>query len=194
MMTLEEQIEDLRNQVEATNSKNSELLKELRIAKNKTKELDFDTYNKTIEENEQLKETLSKLDKNSKTEIEKLSKNLTDKDSKLKQILVVDGLRDALIKAGADVKLMDGALALNKDKVMLDDTYTPSIGGKDLNTFATEWLGNEGSGYRKFEETSGGSSNGSGNGATVPKETTVDASKHKDASSFMSEAFNSLTK
>ena len=136
MMTLEEQIEDLRNQVEATNSKNSELLKELRIAKNKTKELDFDTYNKTIEENEQLKETLSKLDKNSKTEIEKLSKNLTDKDSKLKQILVTDGLRDALIKAGADVKLMDGALALNKDKVILDDTYIPSIDGKDLNTFA----------------------------------------------------------
>ena len=41
-MTLEEEIENLKNQVEATNSKNSELLKELRIAKNKTKELDLD--------------------------------------------------------------------------------------------------------------------------------------------------------
>ena len=187
-------VEELMAEIDAMASKNKELLSELRVAKNKNKDIDPDTYNKLIDENEQLKETVSKLDKNSKIELEKLSKTLTDKDSKLKQILVTDGLRDALIKAGADVKLMDGALALNKDRVILDDTYIPSIDGKDLSTFATEWLGNEGSGYRKFEETSGGSSNGSGNGTPVPKEVTVDASKHKDASSFMSEAFNSLKK
>lgn len=191
---MEKTVEELMAEVESLANKNKELISEKRKLQSKINDVDMDTYNKTLEENEQLKETLSKLDKNSKTEIEKLSKNLTDKDSKLKQILVTDGLRDALIKAGADVKLMDGALALNKDKVILDDTYMPSIDGKDLNTFATEWLGNEGSGYRKFEETSGGSSNGSGNGTPVPKEVTVDASKHKDASSFMSEAFNSLKK
>mgnify|MGYP003587043214 CR=1 FL=1 len=191
---MEKTVEELMEEVNALTSKNKELISEKRKLQSKINDVDMDTYNKTLEENEQLKEELSKLDKNSKTEIEKLSKNLTDKDSKLKQILVTDGLRDALIKAGADVKLMDGALALNKDKVILDDTYMPSIDGKDLNTFATEWLGNEGSGYRKFEETSGGSSNGSGNGTPVPKEVTVDASKHKDASSFMSEAFNSLKK
>lgn len=193
-MTLEEQIEDLKNQVDATASKNKELLSELRVAKNKNKDIDPDTYNKLIDENEQLKETLSKLDKNSKIELEKLSKTLTDKDSKLKQILVTDGLREALIKAGADVKLMDGALALNKDRVVLDDAYKPSIDGKDLESFASEWLSNEGSGYIKFEPTSGGSSNGSGTGTIVPKEVTVDASKHKDTSSFMSEAFGSLKK
>ena len=191
---MEKTVEELVAELEALANKNKELISEKRKLQSKINDVDMDTYNKTLEENEQLKEELSKLDKNSKTEIEKLSKNLTDKDSKLKQILVTDGLRDALIKAGADVKLMDGALALNKDKVILDDTYMPSIDGKDLNTFATEWLGNEGSGYRKFEETSGGSSNGSGNGTPVPKEVTVDASKHKDASSFMSEAFNSLKK
>ena len=191
---MEKTVEELVAELEALANKNKELISEKRKLQSKINDVDMDTYNKTLEENEQLKETLSKLDKNSKTEIEKLSKNLTDKDSKLKQILVTDGLRDALIKAGADVKLMDGALALNKDKVILDDTYMPSIDGKDLNTFATEWLGNEGSGYRKFEETSGGSSNGSGNGTSVPNEVTVDASKHKDASSFMSEAFNSLKK
>ena len=187
-------VEELMAEIDAMASKNKELLSELRVAKNKNKDIDIDAYNKALDENEHLKEELSKLDKNSKIELEKLSKTLTDKDSKLKQILVTDGLRDALIKAGADVKLMDGALALNNDKVILDDTYMPSIDGKDLNTFAAEWLGNEGSGYRKFEETSGGSSNGSGNGTPVPKEVTVDASKHKDASSFMSEAFNSLKK
>lgn len=191
---MEKTVEELVAELEALANKNKELISEKRKLQAKVTEIDIDTYNKALEDNEQLKETLSKLDKNSKIELEKLSKTLTDKDSKLKQILVTDGLRDALIKAGADVKLMDGALALNKDKVILDDTYIPSIDGKDLNTFATEWLGNDGSGYRKFEETSGGSSNGSGNGTIVPKEVTVDASKHKDASSFMSEAFNSLKK
>ena len=191
---MEKTVEELMEEINALANKNKELIAEKRKLQSKMNDVDMDTYNKALDENEQLKETLSKLDKNSKIELEKLSKTLTDKDSKLKQILVTDGLRDALIKAGADVKLMDGALALNKDKVMLDDTYTPSIGGKDLNTFATEWLSNEGSGYMKFEATSGGSSNGSGNGTIVPKEVTVDASKHKDASSFMSEAFNSLKK
>ena len=191
---MEKTVEELVAELEALANKNKELISEKRKLQAKVTEIDIDAYNKALDENEQLKEEVSKLDKNSKIEIEKLSKTVTDKDSKLKQILVTDGLRAALIKAGADVKLMDGALALNKDKVILDDTYIPSIDGKDLNTFATEWLGNEGRGYRKFEETSGGSSNGSGNGTTVPKEVTVDASKHKDASSFMSEAFNSLTK
>ena len=63
-MTLEELqslVEDLKSQNEAMNNKNSELLKELRTAKNKNKELDFDTYNKVLEENDTLKGQLSKL-------------------------------------------------------------------------------------------------------------------------------------
>ena len=68
-MTIEELqslIEDLKSQNEAMNNKNSELLRELRLAKNKNKELDIETYNKVLDENETLKATLSKLDKESK--------------------------------------------------------------------------------------------------------------------------------
>ena len=187
-------VEELMAEIDAMASKNKELLSELRVAKNKNKDIDPDIYNKLIDENEQLKETLSKLDKNSKIELEKLSKTLTDKDSKLKQILVTDGLRDAFVKNGADKELLDAVLALHQNKVQLSEDYTPNIDGKDLNTFAKEWLSGDGKRFVEFVPTSGGSSNGSGNGATVPKEVTVDASKHKDASSFMSEAFNSLKK
>ena len=112
----------------------------------------------------------------------------------MKQILVTDGLRDAFVKNGADKELLDAVLALHQNKVQLGEDYIPNIDGKDLGTFAKEWLSGDGKRFVEFVPTSGGSSNGSGNGATVPKEVTVDASKHKDASSFMSEAFNSLKK
>ena len=187
-------VEELMAEIDAMASKNKELLSELRVAKNKNKDIDPDAYNKALDENEQLKEELSKLDKNSKIELEKLSKTLTDKDSKLKQILVTDGLRDAFVKNGADKELLDAVLALHQNKVQLGEDYSTNIDGKDLNTFAKEWLSGDGKRFVEFVPTSGGSSNGSGNGATVPKEVTVDASKHKDASSFMSEAFNSLKK
>ena len=170
-MTLEEQIEDLKNQVEATASKNKELLSELRVAKNKNKDIDPDAYNKALDENEQLKEELSKLDKNSKIELEKLSKTLTDKDSKLKQILVTDGLRDAFVKNGADKELLDAVLALHQNKVQLSEDYTPNVDGKDLNTFAKEWLSGDGKRFLEFTPTSGGGSNGSGgsNGGDISK-------------------------
>ena len=191
---MEKTVEELVAELEALANKNKELISEKRKLQAKVTELDIDTYNKALEENEQLKETLSKLDKNSKTEIEKLSKTLTDKDSKLKQILVTDGLRDAFVKNGADKELLDAVLALHQNKVQLGDDYSTNIDGKDLNTFAKEWLSGDGKRFMEFVPTSGGSSNGSGNGTIVPKEVTVDASKHKDASSFMSEAFNSLKK
>ena len=88
-MTIEEELEDLKNQVEATNSKNSELLKELRTAKNKNKELDFDTYNKVLEENDTLKSELSKTkgELNLKAkDLEKLSGTLTEKENYLKNL------------------------------------------------------------------------------------------------------------
>ena len=112
----------------------------------------------------------------------------------MKQILVTDGLRDAFVKNGADKELLDAVLALHQNKVQLGEDYIPNIDGKDLGTFAKEWLSGDGKRFVEFVPTSGGSSNGSGNGTIVPKEVTVDASKHKDASSFMSEAFNSLKK
>lgn len=187
-------VEELMAELEALTNKNKELISEKRKLQAKVTEIDIDAYNKALDENEQLKEELSKLDKNSKIELDKLSKTLTDKDSKLKQILVTDGLRDAFVKNGADKELLDAVLALHQNKVQLSEDYTPNVDGKDLNTFAKEWLSGDGKRFVEFVPTSGGSSNGSGNGATVPKEVTVDASKHKDASSFMSEAFNSLKK
>ena len=160
---MEKTVEELMEEINALANKNKELIAEKRKLQSKMNDVDMDTYNKALDENEQLKEELSKLDKNSKIEIEKLSKTLTDKDSKLKQILVTDGLRDAFVKNGADKELLDAVLALHQNKVQLGDDYSTNIDGKDLNTFAKEWLSGDGKRFMEFVPTSGGSSNGSGN-------------------------------
>lgn len=72
---------------------------------------------------------------------------------------MTDGLRDAFVKNGADKELPDAVLALHQNKVQLSEDYTPNIDGKDLNTFAKEWLSGDGKRFREFVPTSGGSSN-----------------------------------
>ena len=168
---MEKTVEELMEEINALANKNKELIAEKRKLQSKMNDVDMDTYNKALDENEQLKETLSKLDKNSKIELEKLSKTLTDKDSKLKQILVTDGLRDAFVKNGADKELLDAVLALHQNKVQLGEDYSTNIDGKDLNTFAKEWLGGDGKRFAEFTPTSGGGSNGSGgsNGGDISK-------------------------
>ena len=68
---MEKTVEELMAEVESLANKNKELISEKRKLQAKVTEIDIDTYNKALEENEQLKETLSKLDKNSKTETTK---------------------------------------------------------------------------------------------------------------------------
>ena len=174
-MTIEELqslIEDLKSQNEAMNNKNSELLRELRLAKNKNKELDIETYNKVLDENETLKATLSKLDKESKSNIEKLSNDLSSKDKYLQKVLIEDGLTASLLKNGTKEEFLKPALALLKSEAKLvqgeDGTYQAFIGDKAMNDFIPDWLENgDGKFARPIPPTSGGgASGGSNSGAT----------------------------
>ena len=174
-MTIEELqslIEDLKSQNEAMNNKNSELLRELRLAKNKNKELDIETYNKVLDENETLKATLSKLDKESKSNIQKLSNDLSSKDKYLQKVLIEDGLTASLLKNGTKEEFLKPALALLKSEAKLvqgeDGTYQAFIGDKAMNDFIPDWLENgDGKFARPIPPTSGGGASGGANsGAT----------------------------
>ena len=174
-MTIEELqslIEDLKSQNEAMNNKNSEILRELRLAKNKNKELDIETYNKVLDENETLKATLSKLDKESKSNIEKLSNDLSSKDKYLQKVLIEDGLTASLLKNGTKEEFLKPALALLKSEAKLvqgeDGTYQAFIGDKAMNDFIPDWLENgDGKFARPIPPTSGGGASGGANsGAT----------------------------
>ncbi len=167
-MTIEELqslIEDLKSQNEAMNNKNSELLRELRLAKNKNKELDIETYNKVLDENETLKATLSKLDKESKSNIEKLSNDLSSKDKYLQKVLIEDGLTASLLKNGTKEEFLKPALALLKSEAKLvqgeDGAYQAFIGDKAMNDFIPDWLENgDGKFARPIPPTSGGGASG----------------------------------
>ena len=168
-MTLEEQIEDLKNQVEATNSKNGELLKELRIAKNKTKELDFDTYNKVLEENDTLKGELSKAknDLNLKAkDLEKLTGTLTEKDNYLKNLTLENSLNDHLTKAGVKPEFMNAAKALLKNQASVSDNNV-LIGDKNIADYMTEWSASDGKVFIAAPANNGGGATGSNGTATV---------------------------
>lgn len=171
-MTIEELqslIEDLTSQNEAMNNKNSELLRELRLAKNKNKELDIETYNKVLDENETLKATLSKLDKESKSNIEKLSNDLSSKDKYLQKVLIEDGLTASLLKNGTKEEFLKPALALLKSEAKLvqgeDGTYQAFIGDKAMNDFIPDWLENgDGKFAKPIPPTSGGGASGGSGG------------------------------
>ena len=168
-MTLEEQIEDLKNQVEATNSKNSELLKELRIAKNKNKELDFDTYNKVLEENDTLKSELSKTksELNLKAkDLEKLSGTLTEKENYLKNLTLENSLNEQLTKVNVKPELLPAVKALLKGQASVNENNV-LIGDKAINDFMTEWSTTDGKAYIQAPANSGTGATGSNGSATT---------------------------
>ena len=169
-MTIEELqslVEDLKSQNEAMNNKNSELLKELRTAKNKNKELDFDTYNKVLEENDTLKGQLSKLtnDLGLKTkDLEKVNGLLSEKDNYLKNLTLENALNENLAKIGVKSEYSTAVKALLKSQAKVEDNNV-IIGDKSINDFMTEWQNGEGKAFIAAPQNSGSGANGGSGGS-----------------------------
>lgn len=180
-MTLEELqslVEDLKSQNEAMNNKNSELLKELRTAKNKNKELDFDTYNKVLEENDTLKGQLSKLtnDLGLKTkDLEKVNGLLSEKDNYLKNLTLENALNENLAKIGVKSEYSTAVKALLKSQAKVEDNNV-LIGDKLINEYIAEWQNGEGKAFIAAPANSGSGANGS-NGGAVPTVGKIDGTK-----------------
>ena len=163
-MTLEEQIEDLKNQVEATGSKNSELIKELRIAKNKNKEFNLDDFNKLTEKVEQLESENSKLNGTIKLkdiEVQKLSTSFQEANGKLEQL----SYDDAITKVVDGLKLAGNKQAIAKKLLKAEATFKDgvlSFGDKSVDDFVKDWTSPTGEGYMFLEGTqhSGGGASG----------------------------------
>ena len=144
-MTIEElqaELEETKLALDAVSSNNKKLVSELKNARAQNKEVDSEKYFAMQDELETLKHEHEKLNKLHKTETERLSKGLNEKESYLQRLIVDDGLTNALAKLGiTGVKLFD-AKAILKDKIDLKqngDKYEALIGGKPLNDFIKEW-------------------------------------------------------
>lgn len=158
-------IEELQAELDSVLGKNSELLSEVKKLKNASREHNVDELLKTIETLEDKVTSYEKENKILKADFEKTSKALNEKDGKLKQVMVSDGLTKALIEAGIDDKHLAVVKSFHERNVVLDENYNAVIDGKSLGDFAKEWLGSDnGKIYTKFNPTSGGGANGSHNG------------------------------
>jgi len=144
---LQSEIEELKNGIEALTAKNKALISEKRKLQAKYQEIDVEQYSKLLDENEALKATLEKTQKQYKAETEKLASELKAKDSYLQKTILEDGLSSALLKAGVHEKYLKASLALLKNEAKVtqgENGYKAVIGDKDLNEFIPEWIKGEG--------------------------------------------------
>lgn len=150
---------------EALSAKNKELLAELRAAKAKAKGSDVDPeeHARLLTQVEELTGKLDKVTKDSARQIEKLTKDLTDKDGALTQHLIDGGLSSALAKAGVAPHFMDAAKAMLRGQAAIKDGAAV-IGDKPLADHVTEWAGtDQGKHFITAPANSGGGGQG-GNG------------------------------
>lgn len=159
------EVEELKGVVDSLSSNNKKLTAELKNTRQKVQEVDIDLYHKTLDENESLKSTLDKQQREYKSTIDKLSSDLSTKDKYLQKTILEDGLTKALLENGIDKAYLKPALAMLKSEAQIKqngDTYEALIGDKALNEFLPSWV-NDGDGklfITKTPDVGGGSRGG----------------------------------
>ena len=152
----------------ALTSKNRELLGELRTARAKAKgnDIDPEDYARLQSENEDLGSRLSKSEKTSKGEIDKLMKSVVEKDGALSGLLIDSGITDALAKAGVAPHYVEPLKAMFKSQASLKNEggqFQALIGEKGLGEAITSYLsGDAGKHYAPAQANSGGGAQGAG--------------------------------
>lgn len=170
----EERIAELEVELGALSAKNSELLREVKVARAKAKgvEIDPNDFMALQTENETLKSQLDKVAKDSTKTIETLTSTIAEKDGALQSYLIDNGLNDAMLKAGIKPEFMTAAKAMLKSQTKLmaeNGQYSALMGDKPLNEAIAEWAaGDEGKHFVSAPANSGGgATGGTGNGGTV---------------------------
>lgn len=170
----EERIAELEVELGALSAKNSELLREVKIARAKAKgvEIDPNDFMALQTENETLKSQLDKIAKDNTKTIEQLQASLNEKDGALQSYLIDNGLNDAMLKAGIKPEFMAAAKAMLKSQTKLmaeNGQYSALMGEKPLNEAIAEWAaGDEGKHFVSAPANSGGgATGGTGNGIPI---------------------------
>ena len=168
-MTLEElqqRVSDLETEKNLVDSKNKELVVELRKVKSLNKEVDVEKHFKLVEDFENLKTEHDKLLKTSKIDSEKMATSLKAKDDALRNHLIEEGLTSNLAKAGVRPEYLEASKALLRTKALLKEengAYQALLGDKPLTDGIAEWVSGEG---KHFIQASGGSGGGASGGGS----------------------------
>ena len=194
----EEELQALKDEVDALKNKNKELLTEVKKERNKNRELNLDDFNKLTEKVEQLESENSKLNgtiKQKDIEVQKLSTSFQEANGKLEQL----SYDDAIAKVVDGLKLAGNKQAIAKKLLKAEATFKDgslSFGDKSVDDFVKDWTSPTGEGYMFLEGTqhSGGGASGGTTTTATTTETKIDSTQHKDTNSFMSAAFDSIKK
>jgi hypothetical protein len=172
----------IEEHTDALKQKNDELLKEKKKAKEEAK-LAADKLKEIEDAKEEEESEKNKKKGDWETEkaklVEKHTKELKDRDDKLaatngklNNLVVDNGLNDALIKANVAKQYLPAVKALiktaNKIEISTDDeTPIAKVGDKDLTAFIETWAkGDEGKQYIAAPNNSGGGARGSNSNAS----------------------------
>lgn len=162
----QDKLDELLGRFDALEESNKGLKADLAKAKAKAKgaEIDPEQHAALQSQVEELTDKLAKAEKAGKTEIEKLSNALKEKDGALNTYLVEAGLSDALAKVGVKPEFMDASKALLKAQAVIkadNGQYQALIGDKPLAEAIKEWaLGDQGKHFIQAPNNSGGGGQG----------------------------------
>lgn len=162
----EEELQALKDEVDALKNKNKELLTEVKKERNKNRELNLEDFNKLTEKVEQLESENSKLNGTIKLkdiEVQKLSTSYQEANGKLEQL----SYDDAITKVVDSLKLAGNKQAIAKKLLKAEATFKDgalSFGDKSVDDFVKDWTSPTGEGYMFLEGTqhSGGGASGGG--------------------------------
>lgn len=166
----EEELQALKDEVDALKNKNKELLTEVKKERNKNRELNLDDFNKLTEKVEQLESENSKLNgaiKLKDIEAQKLSASYQEANGKLEQL----SYDDAITKVVDGLKLAGNKQAIAKKLLKAEATFKDgvlSFGEKSVDDFVKDWTSPTGEGYMFLEGTQHSGGGASGGTTTNP--------------------------
>lgn len=163
-------------------AKRDELLSEVKKAR-KGQQIDPETVSQLEGQIETLRGELTAAQKASKTaaaDAEKARKALESAEGFTRQLLVDNGLTDALAKAGVTnpvhMKAVKSMLAAQVQIVADGDAKVAKVGEKPLADFVTEWAkGDEGKHFVAAPNNGGGGSHGGGGASAQTPKTLAEA-------------------
>lgn len=182
----EEELQALKDEVDALKNKNKELLTEVKKERNKNRELNLEDFNKLTEKVEQLESENSKLNGTIKLkdiEVQKLSTSFQEANGKLEQL----SYDDAITKVVDSLKLAGNKQAIAKKLLKAEATFKDgalSFGDKSVDDFVKDWTSPTGEGYMFLEGTQH-----SGGGASGGSNTNISVSGKLDGTKAEQEAY-----
>lgn len=194
-MKIEELTQDKLDELLAENESSKTSIKGLKAdilalkQKAKGAEIDPAEHAALQSQVEELTSKLGKVEKDSKSAIDKLTAEGKTKDEALHKHLIEGSLTGALAKAGVKPEFMDASMALLKGQAIIkseNGNHTALIGDKPLADAVGEWAASDAGKHFVAAPSNGGGGAGGGSGSGKATAGKIDGTPQERAAYFAS--------